>query len=81
MARPARVRVIHVFAAFGLLGLACRTVPAELPLTPEGSEPARTGKVFVEAQPERRELPAGSFGWISDDITGLYRCWFRNPYE
>src|SRR5690606_21783301 len=60
--------------ALSLLSLlACRTVPADVSLSAEGSEPARTGP-FVEAQPQTRELPSGTFTMISADIANLYRC-------
>jgi hypothetical protein len=54
-------------------------VPAELPdMEPE---PARSEKVFVEQQPERREAPPGTFMPVSTEVASLYSCWFRNPYS
>jgi hypothetical protein len=59
---------------------ACRTVPAELPDTQAGSEPARAGDMFVETQPDAHTAP-GTFAPISAEIASLYRCWFRSPYS
>lgn len=79
MTQRFRLPLAHLIFASALAS-GCRTVPAELPITESGSEPARTG-VYVEAQPKVREPPTGAFGFVSADTEGLYRCWFRDPYS
>ncbi len=49
------------------------------PVTGEAGEPAGREQVFVEREPGREpgKLPT----LLTPEITNLYRCWFREPYE
>jgi hypothetical protein len=63
------------------LGLGCRSVPASLDL---GSGEAAPAKIVVEPPAKPRAGSTSSlaaFQYASEEILGLYRCWFRRPYE
>ncbi|MCA9685291.1 MAG: hypothetical protein KC457_24135 [Myxococcales bacterium] len=75
---PTSVLALALALALALGACTGNKPSSEQPTTgPAGAEPAHTDAVFIEAQPSA----GGQTQLLAPEIAGLFRCWFRSPYE